>query len=79
MKSPLIYKYIKKLKLDNEKGLSNVLARECKFEEAVSKYNAYLDVLTSGSVVTNPSDLIGSTDFDELVKKAKYRYEWHFW
>lgn len=66
----------KKLKLDNEKGLSNVLARECKFEEAVSKYNAYLDVLTSGSITTNPSDLIGSTDFDELVKKVRDEYDY---
>ncbi len=66
----------KKLKISNEKGLSNILARECKFEDAVLKYNSYLDVLTSGSVVTNPSDLIGSTDFDELVKKVREEYDY---
>lgn len=66
----------KKLKLENKKGLSNILARECQFEEAVNSYNPYLDVLTSGSVVINPSDLIGSTDFDKLVEKIREEYDY---
>ncbi len=66
----------KKLKLENKKGLSNILARECQFNEAVISYNPYLDVLTSGSVMVNPSDLIGSTDFDKLIEKVKEEYDY---
>lgn len=66
----------KKLKLENKKGLSNILARECQFGEAVNSYNPYLDILTSGSVVVNPSDLIGSTDFDKLIEKVKEEYDY---
>ncbi len=66
----------KKLKIENKKGLSNILARECKFEDAVTSYNPYLDILTSGSVMTNPSDLIGSTDFDELIEKLREEYDY---
>ena len=66
----------KKLKIENTRGLSNTLARECQFGEAVNSYNSYLDVLTSGSVVVNPSDLIGSTDFDKLIEKVKDEYDY---
>ena len=66
----------KKLKLENKKGLSNILARECQFNEAIISYNPYLDILTSGSVVVNPSDLIGSTDFDKLIEKVKEEYDY---
>lgn len=66
----------KKLKIENEKGLSNILARECPFKDALTNYNPYLDVLTSGSVVLNPSDLIGSTDFDVLIQKLREEYDY---
>ncbi len=65
-----------KLKIENSKGLSNVLRRECSFEDAVVNYNSYLDVLTSGDATTNPSDLIGSSDFDALLEKLKAEYDY---
>lgn len=65
----------KKLKLDNFIGISDVLARQVKFEDAVCSYNTYLDVLTSGSVTNNPSDLIGSTDFDNLLERLREEYD----
>ncbi len=65
----------KKLKIDNFTGLSDLLAREVSFEDAVTKYNPYLDILTSGSITNNPSDLIGSTDFDKLLEKLREEYD----
>ncbi|MBQ6847852.1 MAG: CpsD/CapB family tyrosine-protein kinase [Clostridia bacterium] len=65
----------KKLKIDNFTGLSDILAREITFDNAVTKYNNFLDVLTSGSITNNPSDLIGSTDFDKLLEQLRQEYD----
>ncbi len=73
IRRPTVYK---KLKIANDKGLSDILAREAKFEDAVVNYNPYLDVLTSGSVTVNPSDLLGSTDFDKLLEKLRKEYDY---
>lgn len=66
----------KKLKVDNFTGLSDYLAKDVSFNDAVTKYSTYLDVLTSGSITNNPSDLIGSTDFDELLQKLREEYDY---
>lgn len=66
----------KKLKIENNKGLSNILERSCSFEDAVINYNEYLDVLTSGDSTANPSDLVGSSDFDKLLQKLREEYDY---
>ena len=66
----------KKLRIENELGCSDVLAGNCQFNEAVVNYNPNLDVLTSGSVVNNPSDLLGSVEFDRLLNDLRETYDY---
>ncbi len=65
------------LKLDNKTGASDVIAKMGSFEKAVHHdVISYLDVLTSGAIPPNPSELIGSPYFAELLKKAKEEYDY---
>lgn len=66
----------KKLKMHNEKGCTDVIQGEVQFEDVLKSYNNYLDVLTAGSVVSNPSELFSSVDFDALLAKARDKYDY---
>ncbi len=58
-------------------GLSNVLAGLVDAEEAIRK-DRYpnLDVLFSGDVPPNPSELLGSKKMQELIEKVSERYDY---
>ena len=65
------------LKLPNETGVSDVIAQMGSFEKAVHhEVIGYLDVLTSGASPPNPSELIASSIFAELINKAKQDYDY---
>ena len=64
----------KKLKLENETGLSNVLVGFSKFDDAVQKVSDSFYVLTAGHIPPNPSELLGSKAFEELMENAKKEY-----
>ena len=55
-------------KLDNQIGLSNVIGKMAEFEDVVHReVLPHLDVLTSGTIPPNPSELICSPRFEKLV------------
>lgn len=65
------------LKLDNSIGLSEVIGKFNDFESAVHREAIpYLDVLTSGTIPPNPSELIGSASFSDLVNRFKEEYDY---
>lgn len=65
------------LKLDNTVGLSEVVGKFKTFKEAVhTDVLPYLDVLTSGSIPPNPSELLASTSFDNLINTIRNEYEY---
>ena len=66
----------KKLKLDNELGCIELLAGELKLEEVIKSYNPYLDVITSGGMASNVSELFASYRFDELIENLKESYDY---
>jgi len=66
----------KKLKIENEDGLSNVLAGFSEFHSAVQHVNANFDVLSAGPIPPNPSELLGSVKFAELMTKLKEEYDY---
>ncbi|MGI6279610.1 MAG: CpsD/CapB family tyrosine-protein kinase [Acutalibacteraceae bacterium] len=66
----------KKLNLENEKGCTDVLAGTATLEEAVQKYSDNLDVLTSGTVSENPSELYSSAAFDRLLDELSQKYDY---
>ncbi len=68
----------KKLKIQNTDGLSSVLVNLCPLEKAVEKVNANLDVLTSGPLPPNPSELLGSENMTALLKEVENKYDYVF-
>lgn len=75
MRRPSIYK---KLKLANTKGLSSYLVGFCELDDIVSKVNPYLDVITSGPIPPNPSEMLGSAKMDELLEALSESYDYIF-
>lgn len=64
------------LKLDNSKGFSDIIGKMSTFEKAVHRdVLPSLDVLTSGTIPPNPSELICSPAFSELVEKLNQEYD----
>lgn len=57
-------------KLDNKKGLTNVIGKMVEIDEAV-KHDVLpnLDILPAGTVAPNPSELMCSTRFQELYEQ----------
>ena len=65
------------LKQSNDKGLSDVIGQISKFDDAVHKeVIANLDVLTSGPIPPNPSELLASPSFEKLIVQLKEDYDY---
>lgn len=65
------------LKLDNSMGLSEVVGKFKTFKEAVHRdVLPCLDVLTSGSIPPNPSELLASSSFEALMNSIRNEYEY---
>ena len=65
------------LKLKNDTGVSDVIGQFGDFETAVHRNAvANLDVLTSGAIPPNPSELLASPVFTELLEKVKQEYDY---
>ncbi len=64
-------------KIENTKGLSNVIGKMVSFNDAVH-YNVLpnLDIIPSGTVPPNPSELMCSASFVELVKRLYDEYDY---
>ncbi len=66
----------KKLRLKNEMGCSDVIEGKVKLEDAVNHYNKSLDVLTSGTITENPSEMFSSAPFDRLLSDLRDIYDY---
>lgn len=66
----------KKLKIENNVGLSNVLAGFNNYSEVITHINDTFDVITAGQVPPNPSELLGSARFKELVETVGREYSY---
>ena len=65
------------LKLKNDSGLSDVLGQFADFYQVVHRdVIPCLDVLTSGAIPPNPSELLGSTIFNTFINKVKEEYDY---
>lgn len=65
------------LKLKNETGVSDIIGQFGDFQSAVHRdVITNLDVLTSGAIPPNPSELLASPFFAELIEKAKEEYDY---
>ena len=66
----------RKLKIENKSGLSNILAGFNKYNECINPINESLDVITAGQVPPNPSELLGSARFKELIDEVSQKYSY---
>ena len=64
-------------KIDHTKGLSNVIGRIVSFEDAVKRdVLPNLDILPSGTEPPNPSELMCSKTFVDLINKLTDEYDY---
>lgn len=64
-------------KLDNTSGLSNVIGKMVTFDEVVKRdILPNLDILSSGTIPPNPSELLCSSRFSELLNRLDSEYDY---
>lgn len=64
------------LKMERYPGLSDYLFANVEFEEIIRKTkNTSLNIITSGTIPPNPSELLGSIQFKNFLDKLKNQYD----
>lgn len=58
-----------------EKGISDILLKTCKLEDAVVDLGAGAYFLPNGSRTPNPGELVSSKSFAELVEECRAKYD----
>jgi len=64
------------LNVPNNQGISNLIIGQCKIEETIRKSSVEgLDFITAGPIPPNPSELILSSAFQDVLEQLKARYD----
>lgn len=65
------------LNINNKKGLSNILNEDLNYEEVINIYGTEKDlhIITSGSDISNPSELLATDKMEGLIKKLENKYD----
>lgn len=66
----------KKFKISNSKGLTELIMGKSSFDEVSYKYNENLTVITSGSKVPNPSELLASEVMNIFLQEARENFDY---
>lgn len=65
------------MELNRDKGLSNILAGYNSFDDVnIPGVRKNLDVLPAGEIPPNPTELLGSSEFSDLLDKLSEKYEY---
>ncbi len=74
---PMLHRYFGKYVRDNKHGLSDVLVGRLKLEDAVVKSTTdNLYFATSGTIPSNPAELLGSAKMIDVLEKLKQEFEY---
>lgn len=65
-----------KLKMKNNDGIMNVLSGISTFDEAVCHYNSKLDILTTGPIPQNATEIFSDPSLDELLGELNEKYDY---
>lgn len=65
-----------KFKLENELGLLDLLVGTADIEAVTKTYSPFLDIITSGSNYSNPSELCSSKAFDDVIVELSEKYDY---
>ncbi len=66
----------KKLKIENNDGLSGILAGFSSADRAIININPTFSVLPSGAIPPNPSELLASPEFETLISSVRASYDY---
>lgn len=73
LRKPSIHK---KFNISNNKGLSNLLIGQFKFDDVAQKYTENMYILTSGTVPPNPSEMLASNKMKLFLEEAKSKFDY---
>ena len=73
LRKPTIHK---KLELSNEKGLTDLLVDKINPKEIIQEISKNLFIITSGSRVPNPSEVVGSKAMEILLSEVSKDYKY---
>ncbi len=65
----------KKIKITKDKGCMDYLLGTHTLEDITVNYNSYLDIITSGAKVKNPTELFSDAKFTELLSELSEKYD----
>lgn len=65
----------KKLRIANTEGLSGILAGFCDSQNAIVNISPCFDVLPSGAVPPNPSELLASPAYENMLSTLRLAYD----
>ena len=72
-----------KFDLDNKKGMSDLLANNVNIEDVIKRVKIkenqsehFIDVITSGTIPPNPSELISNGSVDNIIEKLRQKYDY---
>ncbi len=63
------------LGLDAETGLTTVITGKTSLTESIQQRSEFFDVLVSGPIPPNPSELLGTQAFRNLILELRGRYD----
>jgi len=74
---PMLHRYFSKYVRDNKHGLSDVLVERLRLEDAIVKSTTdNLYFATSGTIPSNPAELLGSKKMNSTLEKLKEKFEY---
>lgn len=73
LRKPTIHK---KFNISNECGISEMIVQKKLRDECIQKYNDNLDILTSGKIPPNPSEMIGMKKFSNIINSFRENYDY---
>lgn len=72
LRKPSIYK---EFEMGNELGLAEILASKENIDKSIKEYNSKLHVITAGDMPVNPTEMLCSSDVNELLESMKKIYD----
>ena len=65
-----------KLKINNELGFLDLILGNSSVENTVKSYSPYLDVLTAGTAMSNPAEILSSSAFERVLTEFRNSYDY---
>lgn len=73
MRRPTVHKIFK---LSNIQGISNYLIGQTTLDKVIQPVEPYLDILPSGTIPPNPSELLGSKSMEAFLNEMRKYYDY---